>query len=372
VNAPNAETAEILFIVTERDKSLNVDIELVSLFPTDIQSVKFIVGKEKMDMTKEADGSYSINTKATADTLAYQLELDAAGHTHNGTQSDYFIYDGGGDFYSVLRVKAGSDVKITFNPKKTIRASKGALPKVKWDSPFLTKFSELSTRIDNERRNAIGSYVKAQSSGQPFTNYDYGSLKTELETIANDVSEKLELRQFSAIKRMSLLFDSPDPKVTEGLLKLVPPSSMMWGVDPYALGTIANSLYVTDFMKQIDFLEPYKNLNPDRNVRALTLSSMGGILLYINNKELLDTTGRAVYNELKEKYGDMPEVQFTLKRLNPDRAIAVGRQVPDFEIKLLSGETVSRQSMMGKFYLIDFWAVWCGPCVGEMPLARRH
>ncbi len=32
-----------------------------------------------------------------------------------------------------------------------------------------------------------------------------------------------------------------------------------------------------------------------------------------------------------------------------------------------SEEMVSNKSLLGKFYLMDFWAVWCGPRVGEMP-----
>ncbi|MDO4522901.1 MAG: TlpA disulfide reductase family protein [Eubacteriales bacterium] len=46
-------------------------------------------------------------------------------------------------------------------------------------------------------------------------------------------------------------------------------------------------------------------------------------------------------------------------------------KVPDFEMTLLTGETVHFSDYEGKKILLNFWATWCGPCVGEMPALEQ-
>ncbi|OCA72182.1 thioredoxin [Chryseobacterium artocarpi] len=51
--------------------------------------------------------------------------------------------------------------------------------------------------------------------------------------------------------------------------------------------------------------------------------------------------------------------------------IEVGKKAPEITMSKADGTSFSLSELKGKLVLIDFWATWCAPCVGEQPELKK-
>ncbi len=124
-------------------------------------------------LEKQPDGTFAAEFETNGRKFAYQLlGLTTSGGSVNGTQSEDYVYDGGGDYRSVV-TPANGRVKIVFNPDLLVRSEMSARVSFRDVNSIAARFAPVYATMRKRSKSLHDAVAAYKKTGKPLDEFGY-------------------------------------------------------------------------------------------------------------------------------------------------------------------------------------------------------
>ena len=328
-------------------------------------------------LVRQADGRYVLSVATSADTLAYQfIGLVAASgrQSVNGPRSDWYVYDNHGDYRSIIRATAGHATIVLDPAQLDRRPSTLAVAFRDPRSGAARLYAEFSSWND-----IVAAYYdssRAAHQRHDSLRFDWGPIVAERMAALGRERDQIRRGMLHVQLLQAAAFGARlDRSTAQRAIRELRPSSGIWRFQYYQPILISYAFDVVAGVKKagpdsvsdlasLAYLDSLVAVQPDSNLRLMGL--MGEWSRIVNFRDR-----RRVARFLSRIESEFPYAPFTAFLMSynaPARVWRDSQPVPAFHLASLDDTSVvyTPASFAGKVYLLDFWATWCGPCIGDM------